>query len=350
MQSTKHHRTHLKREEVHPVIIIGSGPAGFTAALYTARANLKPIIFEGDQPGGQLTITTEVENYPGFEHGIQGPELMEVLRKQVTRFGAVSKFETISAVDLTKRPFKLTAGEKHYYTESLIIATGARAKLLNIDSEQIYMGYGVSACATCDGFFFRNQDVLVVGGGDTAMEEGNYLTRFCRSVTIVHRRDEFRASKIMYDRALANPKVKWRTNQEIIEVLGETDDKGRKTVNGAIIRNTKTGVTEKVATNGVFVAIGHAPNTELFRGLIDMNEIGYIETKGKTSFTNIPGVFACGDCQDHVYRQAITAAGTGCIAAIDAERWLESNPMLYGYEPSHDPTDAIMEEEIPHHR
>jgi thioredoxin reductase (NADPH) len=350
MHSTKHHRTHLKREEVHQVVIIGSGPAGFTAALYTARANLKPIIFEGDQPGGQLTITTEVENYPGFEHGIQGPEMMDVLRKQVQRFGAVSKFETISAIDLSKRPFKLTAGEKHYYTEALIVATGAKAKLLNIDSEQLYMGYGVSACATCDGFFFKGQDVLVVGGGDTAMEEGNYLTRFCNSVTIVHRRDEFRASKIMYDRALANPKVKWRTNQEIIEVLGETDDKGRKTVNGAVIRNTKTGVTEKVATNGIFVAIGHAPNTELFRGLIDMNEIGYIETKGKTSFTNIPGVFACGDCQDHVYRQAITAAGTGCIAAIDAERWLESNPMLYGYEASHDPTDVIMEAEIPHHR
>jgi thioredoxin reductase (NADPH) len=349
MHSTKHHRTHLKREEVHQVIIIGSGPAGFTAALYTARANLKPIIFEGDQPGGQLTITTEVENYPGFEHGIQGPEMMDILRKQVQRFGAVSKFETISAIDLSKRPFKLTAGEKHYYTEALIVATGAKAKLLNIDSEQLYMGYGVSACATCDGFFFKGQDVLVVGGGDTAMEEGNYLTRFCSSVTIVHRRDEFRASKIMYDRALANPKVKWRTNQEIIEVLGETDDKGRKTVNGAVIRNTKTGTTEKVATNGIFVAIGHAPNTELFRGLLDMNEIGYIETKGKTSFTNIPGVFACGDCQDHVYRQAITAAGTGCIAAIDAERWLESNPMLYGYEPSHDPTDVIMEAEIPHH-
>ncbi len=349
MQKKKHNTTHLKRHDVHQVIIIGSGPAGFTAALYTARANLSPILFEGDQPGGQLTITTEVENYPGFEHGIQGPELMEVLRKQAQRFGTVSKFETITAVDLSKRPFTITAGDKKYHTESLIIATGARAKLLNLPSEELYMGYGVSACATCDGFFFKNQDVLVVGGGDTAMEESNYLTRFCSSVTIVHRRDEFRASKIMFDRAKANPKIHWRTNQEIIEVLGNTDERGRKVVTGAVLRNTETGTTETVPTNGIFIAIGHAPNTELFRGLIDMNDHGYIETKGKTSFTNIAGVFACGDCQDHVYRQAVTAAGTGCIAAIDAERWLEANPLIYGYEPTNDVTDIIMEAEIPHH-
>jgi thioredoxin reductase (NADPH) len=344
-----HHHTHLKREEVHQVIVIGSGPAGFTAALYAARANLNPIVFEGEQPGGQLTITTEVENYPGFEHGIQGPEMMEILRKQVKRFGTECKYETITAVDLSKRPFRIEASSKHYYADALIIATGARAKLLNIPSEQLYFGYGVSACATCDGFFFRNQDVLVVGGGDTAMEEANYLTRFCKSVTIVHRRDDFRASKIMLDRAKANPKIHWRTNQHIIEVLGETDDKGRKTVTGAVLSHTTTGDLEQVAATGIFVAIGHSPNTELFRGHIDMNEIGYIETKGKTSFTNIPGVFACGDCQDHVYRQAITAAGTGCIAAIDAERFLEANPLLYGYEPSHDPTDVIMDKEIPHH-
>ncbi|MDP4200575.1 MAG: thioredoxin-disulfide reductase [Bacteroidota bacterium] len=347
--NTNYHRTHLKREQVHPVVIIGSGPAGFTAALYTARANLSPIMFEGDQPGGQLTITTEVENFPGFEHGIQGPELMDILRRQVSRFGTVTKFETITSVDLSKRPFTLKAGEKTYHAESVIISTGARAKLLNIPTEQTYMGYGVSACATCDGFFFKNQDVLVVGGGDTAMEESNYLTRFCKSVTIVHRRDEFRASKIMYERATANPKIHWRTNQAIVEVLGETDDKGRRIVTGAVIENVITGKTERVATNGIFVAIGHSPNTELFRGLIDMNEIGYIETKGKTSFTNIPGVFACGDCQDHVYRQAVTAAGSGCVAAIDAERFLEANPMIYGYEPSHDQTDEIMEESIPHH-
>ncbi len=321
--------THLKREEVNPVIIIGSGPAGFTAALYAARANLSPIVFEGEQPGGQLTITTEVENFPGFEHGIQGPEMMDILRRQVSRFGTVTKFETITAVDFSKRPFAVTAGSKTYYAEAVVISTGAKAKLLNIPSEEIYMGYGVSACATCDGFFYRNQDVLIVGGGDTAMEEANYLTRFCNSVTIVHRRDEFRASKIMFDRAKENPKIHWRTNQAITEVLGHTDEKGRKLVTGAIIEDTVTGKTEQVATNGIFVAIGHSPNTELFRGLIDMNEVGYIETKGKSSYTNIPGVFACGDCQDHVYRQAVTAAGSGCMAAIDAERYLEANPTTF---------------------
>jgi thioredoxin reductase (NADPH) len=351
MQSTNHHhhRTHLKRHEVHQVIIAGSGPAGLTAALYTARANLSPIILEGDQPGGQLTITTEVENYPGFEHGVQGPEMMEILRRQAVRFGATSKFETVTAVDFSKRPFKIHAGEKVYYTDTFIIATGARAKMLDLPSESLYMGYGVSACATCDGFFFRNQDVLLVGGGDTAMEESNYLTHFANSVTIVHRRDHFRSSRIMLERAQNNPKIKWRLNQEIIEVLGTSDEKGRKLVNGAVIRNLVTSEIEQVSTNGIFIAIGHSPNTELFRGLIDMNEIGYIETQGKTSFTNIHGVFACGDCQDHVYRQAVTAAGTGCVAAIDAERFLAANPMIYGYEPSHDETDIIMEEEIPRH-
>ncbi|HLP29326.1 MAG TPA: thioredoxin-disulfide reductase [Candidatus Didemnitutus sp.] len=306
------------------IAIIGSGPAGFTAALYAGRAGQSVTLFEGVQPGGQLTITTEVENYPGFEHGIMGPELMDVFRKQAHRFGAVSKYETITKVDFSKRPFTLTneRGEE-YQAKSVIIATGASAKLLGATGESEYMGFGVSACATCDGFFFRGLKVFVVGGGDTAMEEANYLTRFAESVTIVHRREEFRASRIMLDRAKANPKITFMLNSTVDEYLGTTSESGIKKLTHLRIRNTVTNESVDVPADGAFVAIGHQPNTSLFAGLLDMDDVGYIITQGKGTATNIPGVFACGDAQDSVYRQAITAAGSGCMAAIDAERWLQ---------------------------
>jgi thioredoxin reductase (NADPH) len=307
----------------HKVAIIGSGPAGFTAAVYTGRANLNPVLFEGMQPGGQLTITTEVENYPGFESGIMGPELMDVMRKQAHRFGAESIYKEITEIDFSKRPFTLKTYDSVHTADAVIIATGASARLLGIESEKKYMGFGVSACATCDGFFFKNQRIIVVGGGDTAMEEANYLTRFASEVTVIHRRDEFRASKIMLDKAKKNPKIKFMTSKVIDEVVG-TEENGRKTMTGVILKDVHDLSTTKLDVEGLFIAIGHKPNTELFKGILDMDETGYLKVKAGSTYTNIDGVFAAGDVADKVYRQAITAAGSGCMAAIDVERWLES--------------------------
>lgn len=315
--------------ETHDVVIIGSGPAGLTAAIYTARAALSPLVLEGepsstsDQPGGQLMLTTEVENFPGFPEGVMGPALMSDFRAQAVRFGA--RLETVKAsrVDLSARPFKVWVGdpeaaEPTYLAKSLIVATGAKALMLDLPNEQRLIGHGVSTCATCDGFFFREQDIAVVGGGDSALEEANFLTRFARSVTIIHRRDELRASKIMQDRAFANPKIKFLWNSQVLDIVG--DEKVEKVV----VLNTKTDEKSEIALSGVFVAIGHRPNTDLFEGQLDMKDNGYLVTQAPSSRTSVEGVFACGDVQDDVYRQAITSAGSGCTAALDAERWLEA--------------------------
>lgn len=312
--------------KIHNVIIIGSGPAGYTAALYNGRANLEPLLFAGLMPGGQLMITTDVENYPGFPDGVMGPEMMELFRKQCERFGTTIIQDEITRVDFSSQPFRLWSGDTEYQARAVIISTGASAKWLGLESEVTFGGFGVSACATCDGFFFRDKEVMVVGGGDTAMEEANYLTRMCAKVILVHRRDEFRASKIMVDRVLANPKVEVIYNSAIDEILGEAGPP--KKVTGVRLRDTVTGELTDRPIAAVFIAIGHKPNSDLFQGILEMDEAGYLQPlSGSMTRTKIPGVFLAGDVADHTYRQAITAAGSGCMAAIDAERFLESQGM-----------------------
>ncbi len=301
------------------VVILGSGPAGLTAAIYAARANLTPLLIHGPQPGGQLTTTTDVENFPGFEHGIMGPDLMQVMEKQAVRFGTQVKADTITKADISKRPFILTGQSETYSCDVLIIATGASAKYLNIPGEKELMGYGVSTCATCDGAFFKEKNIVVVGGGDSACEEATFLTKFAKKVYLMHRRDEMRASKIMQDRVTKNPKIEFVFNKIPTEIHGTKKDG----VSHVTIKDTKTDETSEFKCDAVFLGIGHTPNSALFKGQIDMDQNGYIKTKPNSTYTNVEGVFACGDIQDHVFRQAVTAAGSGCMAAIEAERWLE---------------------------
>ncbi len=302
--------------EVHEVVIVGSGPAGLTAAVYAARADLHPIVIEGLAAGGQLMLTTDVENYPGFPEGIMGPELMQRFREQAERFGAEFVTADADRVDLSGPPFTAAVGSTEYSARSLIISTGASAQMLGLPNEARLLGHGVSTCATCDGFFFKEREIGVVGGGDTAIEEALFLTKFASRVTVVHRRDALRASKIMQDRAFANPKIAFRWNTVVDDVIGDTK------LEGAHLRNVQTGATDELALNGLFVAIGHTPNTDLFKGQLELDENGYIVTPGGSTRTSVEGVFAAGDVVDHVYRQAITAAGSGCMAAIEAERWL----------------------------
>jgi thioredoxin reductase (NADPH) len=313
-------------DDVRDVIIIGSGPAGLTAAIYSARASLAPLLIEGepsstsDQPGGQLMLTTEVENFPGFPDGIMGPELMAGMRSQALRFGTEILTEKVTRVDFSERPFRVWVRDDEYRAHAVIVSTGAQSLMLGLEAEQRLIGHGLSTCATCDGFFFRGHRIAVVGGGDSAIEEATFLTKFAESVTIVHRRDELRASKIMQERAFANPKIEFLWNSRVVDILGETS------VEGLVVESTLDGSSSTLDVTGVFVAIGHRPNTDLFAGQLDMDpDSGYLVTHPDSSYTNLEGVFACGDVQDDVYRQAITAAGSGCMAAIDAERWLEAN-------------------------
>ena len=315
--------------DVRNVLIIGSGPAGLTAAIYTARANLRPLVIEGepsstsDQPGGQLMLTTEVENFPGFPDGVMGPDLMASFRAQAARFGAEFLTEKVTRVDFDSRPFGVWVGDPNadeptYRAHAVIVSTGARSLMLGLEAEDRLIGHGLSTCATCDGFFFRGHEIAVVGGGDSAIEEATFLTKFADKVTIIHRRDQLRASKIMQDRAFKNPKIEFLWNSTVVDLLGDAK------LEGAVVEDVQTGERTTLPVTGLFVAIGHRPNTDLFKGVLDMDDAGYLQTVPGRSLTNIPGVFACGDVQDHTYRQAITAAGSGCMAAIDAERWLES--------------------------